>query len=196
MAYQSASVLKNAVAKVAVAAVTAAVAVPSAAYAVDGPRLVEKTLYTSDIQYRFQRSPDNKTLSVVFDNLGVALSPQSAGPAIRVFPLRIPVADASKGATLRIKARGKLTCPAGTACLGILWVNGQTQVLKPSRGKTSSGIVAEAEFSLPGAEVHQAAVMLIADRTTKKGGCAAAISLGSLDLTIAPPPAEAGSAKK
>jgi hypothetical protein len=178
------------------AAVMASLAAPSAARAAGGPSLMEKTLYTSDIQYRFTRAPDNKALSIVFDNFSVALPRGSGAPAIRVFPLRIPVTDASTGATLRLKARGRLDCPAGTTCIGILWVNGQTKAISHPRGKKSTGTIVEAEFVLPGADVHQAAVMLIAERATGKRDCTATIRVDALEVAIAPPPADAGAGKK
>lgn len=189
---------------IAAAAVIASVVAPFPSRAQDGPGLESKTLHTSDIQYRFTRSPDNKALSVLFDNFGVALVPGGgAAPAIRVLPLRIPVIDAGKGAMLRVQARGGLVCPDGAACLAILWVNGHTKVLNLSRNKTSADFIAEADFSLPGADVHQAAVILVAERETRRkrlfpryrNDVAAMISIDSLDLTIAPPAAAGGTKK-
>jgi hypothetical protein len=191
MAYRAASAVICAS-----AAFVTSLAAPSAGHAADGPSLVEKTLYTSDIQYRFTRAPDNKALSVVFDNFSVTLPRGSAVPAIRIFPLRMPVTNASKGATLRVKARGRLDCTAGTTCVGILWVNGQTKAISHPRGKKATGTIVEAEFELPGAEVHQAAVMLIAERATGRRDCTATIRVDALDVAIAPPPADAGAGKK
>jgi hypothetical protein len=161
-----------------------------------------KTLHTSEIQYRFTRSPDSKEMSVLFDNFAVTLAPGGgAAPAVRILPLRIPVSDAGKGATLRVKVRGALACGDGAACLAILWVNGHTQVLKLTREKKSAGFFAEADFSLPGADVHQAAVILIAEREERRrrlfrrNDVAAMVSVDSLDFAIGPP-AGAGGAKK
>jgi hypothetical protein len=177
---------------IAATAVIAGAAAPFPCHAQEGPGLENKSLYTSDIQYRFTRSPDNKTLSVLLVNFSVALVyGDGAAPAIRVLPLRIPVMDADKGTMLRIQARGGLVCPDGAACLAIIWVNGQTKVLKLSRNKTSTDFSAEAEFSLAGADVHQAAVILIAEHKTRRkqffrpNDVAVMISVDSLDLTIA-----------
>jgi hypothetical protein len=176
---------------IAATAVIASVAAPFHSRAQEGPGLENKTLFTSDIQYRFTRSPDNTALSVLFDNFAVALvHGGGAAPAIRVLPLRIPVMDADKGAMLRVQARGGLVCPDGAVCLAIVWVNGQTKVLNLSRNKTSSDFSAEAEFSLAGADVHQAAVILIAEHKTRRkqffrrNDVAVMISVDSLDLTI------------
>ena len=152
----------------------------------DGPGLVGKTLYTSDVQYRFTRSPDNKALSVLFDNFGVALAPGMTPVATRVLPLTIPVMRADKGATVRVQARGGLVCPDGAACRVIVWVNGRTDVLKISPNPASPDFSSELEFSLPGGEVYQAVVILIAEREIKRNNVAAMISVDSLDLTIAP----------
>jgi hypothetical protein len=149
---------------------------------------VNKTLYASDIQYRVTRSPDNKTLSVLFDNFGVSLTADGpAAPAIHVLPLTIPVAGAAKGATVHVQVRGGLVCPDGASCLVILWVSGQTKVLTLAPGKTSADFGGDAEFALPGADVHQAAVILIAERPTNRHDISATINVDSLDLTIAPP---------
>jgi hypothetical protein len=178
----------------AAAAVIAGLAPLSPAQAQDGPRLVEQVLYTSDIQYSFTRSPDNKAISVRFDNFSVVLAPGSgAAPATRVFPLRIPVNDADKGVTLHVEARGRFNCPDGVACVGILWVNGQTTLYSSDPGKDLFHV--DVELSLPAAEVYQAAVMLIADRETKRQDLAASIRIDTLELTIAPPPAETGPGK-
>lgn len=181
------------VSMIAAAAVIANVLAPLPSGAQDGPALVNRTVHTSDVQYRFTRSPDNTALSVLFDNFAVALVPGGgAAPAIRVLPLRIPVAGAGKGATLRAKVRGGLACADGAACLAILWVNGHTRVLKPARDKASAGYFAEADFSLPDADVHQAAVILIAERGARRKGLfrrkdiSATISVDSLDFTIGP----------
>ena len=187
---------------IAAAAVIVNVLAPLPSAAQDGPGLVNRTVHTSDVQYRFTRSPDNTALSVLFDNFAVALVPGGgAAPAIRVLPLRIPVTDAGKGATLRVQVRGGIACADGAACLAILWVNGNTQVLKPARDKASAGFFAEAVFSLPDADVHQAAVILIAERgarpkrLSRRNDISAMISVDSLDLAISPL-AAAGEAKK
>src|SRR5262245_22537288 len=98
----------------------------SPTYAQDGLGFGNKTLYTTDIQYRFTRAPDNKALSVLFDNFGVALVPSAdADPTVsRVLPLMIPVTNAEQGAKLVIQARGNAECKKGAKCLAILWVNG------------------------------------------------------------------------
>jgi hypothetical protein len=194
-AFPSASML-------AAAAVIAAVLAPLPSSAQGGPVFENRTLHTSDIQYRFTRSPDSKEMSVLFDNFAVApAAGGGAGPAVRVLPLRIPVSGAGKGATLRVKVRGALACGDGAACLAVLWVNGHTQVLKLARDKASKGYFAEADFSLPGADVHQAAVILIAEREERRrrffrrNEVAAMVSVDSLDFAIAPP-AGAGGAKR
>jgi hypothetical protein len=185
----------------AVAIAVAGVAAPSPSRAQGAPGFVEKTLHTSDVQYRFTRSPDNKALSVLFDNFSVNLvSGGGATPAIRIVPLRIPVSNVGKGATLRVQARGGLVCPDGASCLAILWLNGQTNVLNLTKDKAAANYYAEAEFSVPGAEVHQAAVILIAERQAKqkrlfKRDVTAMIGVDSLDFTIAPP-TPAGDSKK
>lgn len=167
------------------------------ARAQDGPGLGDKTLYTSDIQYRFTRSPDNKALSVLFNNFGVTLLPSGdAAPTVtRVFPLSIPVTEAGDGAALHVEARGRVKCPDGVKCLVILWFNGQTKVLTISQNKTSAEFFGDDNFVLPGAEVYQATVILIAERETKRYDLGAKISVDSLDLTITPQP-PAGAARK
>lgn len=185
----------------AAAAVVATVLAPLPSSAQDGPAWENKTLHTSDIQYRFTRSPDSTKMSVLFDNFAVTVAPGGgAAPAVRVLPLRIPVANAGKGATLRVEMRGALACGDGAACVAMLWVNGHTQVLKLARDKASKGFFAEADFSLPGADAHQAAVILIAEREEKRKrffrrNAAATIGVDSLDFTIGPP-AGAGGAKR
>jgi hypothetical protein len=186
----------------AAAAVIATVLAPLPSSAQDGPVFENRTLHTSDIQYRVKRSPGNTKMSVLFDNFAVALAQGGgAAPAVRVLPLRIPVEGAGKGATLRVEVRGALACGDGAACLAILWVNGHTQVLKPAREKKSQGFFAEADFSLPGADVHQAAVILIAEREERRkrffrrNDVTAMVSVESLDLAITPP-AGAGGVKK
>src|SRR5262245_28893073 len=115
----------SAVLNFAAAAVIMSIGAPGSSHAHDGPRLGDRILYTSDIQFNYTRSSDNKTITVVLDNFSASRAPRAAGgPAIRIFPLRIPVADAREGATLRIKTRGKRECPGGAVCLAILWVNG------------------------------------------------------------------------
>jgi hypothetical protein len=182
------------------AILSAIAAAPSHLRAQDGPGFGNKTLHTSDVQYRFTRLPDNKALSILFDNFSVNLvSGGGPAPALRVVPLRIPVANADKGATLRVQARGGLSCPDGASCLAILWLNGQTNVLNLSKDKAAN-YFAEAEFSLPGAEVHQAAVILIAERQGKRKrmfrrDVTATISVDKLDFIISALTA-AGGAKK
>jgi hypothetical protein len=170
---------------------------PCSSLAQGGPSLAQKTLYTSDINYDATRSPDNKSLAVVLDNFAVALvAGDGAAPtAIRVFPLNIPVTQASNGATVRIRMRGKLMCPDGAACVVIAWMNGYTNVLTISPSGTSGEFSAGADFSLPGADVHQAALILIAERQAKKNDVAAMIKVDSLDLTIAPPGLLSGTKK-
>jgi hypothetical protein len=186
---------------IAAAVAIASIATATLVRAQDGPGLENKTLHTSDIQYRFKRSPDNKVLSVLFDNFGVALAPEGGAPsAIRVVPLRIPVADADKGATVHVKAKGGLRCMDGTSCLAIVWVNGQTKVLNLVQNKASADFSAEADFELPGADVHQAAIILIAEREAKRKRlfrreASTMISIDSFELTIAPPPAANGKKK-
>jgi hypothetical protein len=187
----------------AAAIVVASVAATSPSRAQEGPGFGNKTLHTSDVQYRFTRSPDNKALSVLFDNFSVNLvSGGGPAPAIRVLPLRIPVSNAGKGATLRVQARGGLVCSAGATCLAILWLNGQTKVLNLAKDKSAANYYAEAEFSLPGAEVYQAAIMLIAEREAKRkrllqrNEVTAMLGVDSLDFTIAPPAPAAGTKKQ
>jgi hypothetical protein len=184
----------SAVSSFAAAAVIVSMGAPGSSHAHDGPRLGDKILYTSDVQFNYTRSPDNKAISVAFDNFSAARLPGAGGgPVIRILPLRIPVADAGEGATLRIKTRGKRDCPGAAVCLAILWVNGQTQVLGLPPAKRPSDFSAEAELVLPRANVYEAVLVLFAERTTR--GPAATISVASLDLAIAPPPAQTGTAK-
>jgi hypothetical protein len=178
-----------------IATVIAAVMAPSPSCAQGGPELVQKTLHTSDIQYRATRSPD--TLSILFENFDLALvAGDGAAPTVtRVFPLTIPVTGAGKGATVRVQARGGQVCPDSAACLVIVWVNGHSKVLNSRPNKTSADFIADAEFSLPGADVHQAAIILIAEREAKRNDVAAMIKVHSLDLAIAPLTAAGGTKK-
>jgi hypothetical protein len=170
---------------------------PCSSLAQDGPRLAQKTLYTSDINYDATRSPDNKSLAVVLDNFAVTLvAGDGAAPtAIRVFPLSVPVTQAGNGSTVRIRMRGKLVCLDGAACVVIAWMNGYTNVLNISPSTPSGEFSTDADFSLPGADVHQAAVILIAERQAKKNDVTAMIKVDSLDLTIAPPAVASGTKK-
>lgn len=181
---------------IAASAIIASVLGPCSSRAQVGPELV-KTLHTSDIHYRFTHSPDRKAVSVVLDNFDVALvAGDGAVPTvIRVFPLWMPVRKAGKGATVRVRTRGKLACPEGVTCTAIVWMNGFTNVLDLPANKTSGEFLGDAHFSVPGANVLQAAVILVAERQTKRNDIAAMIKVDSLELTIAPPVVAGGTKK-
>lgn len=159
-----------------------------------GPGFVLKTLHSTDVQYSLTPAPDYKALSVLFDNLAVNLFNSEDAPPVasRVFPLSIPVKNAGQGALLTVDVRGAAHCSA--PCLVMVWVNGQTKVLDYSVSRASN-FTSRAQFALPGAEIFQTAVILIADRATKETGTVGKLTVDSLDFTIAPPAPESGGGK-
>lgn len=151
----------------------------------EGPNFVEKTLYTSDVQYRVTRTPDGHELNVEFDNFNVALLPGGSPTAVRTLSLKLPVSNSQNGAMFSFAPRGKVKCPEAAKCGMILWINGVTKTFDHSRNDGETAAFGSASlFPIPGAGAHQATLVLFVEREVKQTNVAAEMKVETVQFTI------------
>jgi hypothetical protein len=106
---------------------------------VAGPTFGKTASYISDVQFRHSLSPDNRILSIHFDNLLVGIMPGGPPACSRTFTIVYPLVDAASEMELSIDFRGAVLPKTGVTGNLALLVLGQTRVLDPILDSDDAG---------------------------------------------------------
>jgi hypothetical protein len=159
----------------------------SVSWAAEGPGFGDRLIQESDIRYSFTLAPDNKTLSVLFDNLRVELPAHRAEPLIatRTFTLSIPIKDGATGTSVGMDLRGAVQRTEGANVLLVLWVNGRSTVIDLSTVPYGD-FERRVDATLDAASECQLIFVLMAERDAQPGEVGAMLDVDSLDVVIKP----------
>jgi hypothetical protein len=140
--------------------------------------------HVSDVRFNHTLSPDNKALTILFDNFSVQLRPGGAPVAARMVSLVFPLADVTTGAEVSVHLRGFATLEAGATGTVIFRAFGQTQPLEPLFERGDSNFTKSLSLKVPTGSNADITLVLIVERGNSDHD--AIVTLDSIDIGIEP----------
>src|SRR5262245_17643122 len=97
----------------------------------DGPAFGKTASHTSDVQFRHAIAPDNKSISILFDNFSAAVIPGGPPISTRLLSIVYPLTGVQSEMALKIALRGAVMLGVGTSSTFVLRALGLSCVLDP-----------------------------------------------------------------
>ena len=150
------------------------------------PGFAKAPTFISDLQMTHALSPDNKAISILFDNFVASLVP--AGPPVvtRTFSLVLPLKNVAAGARLTGGVRGGGGMEAGTGAMLIFRAGGISQVFDPLFEGDDTGFTKEVDLAVPAAGDLRMTIILALEGSATDPKAQAMVAIDSVDLAIGP----------
>lgn len=154
----------------------------------DGFAFGKAATHISDVQFRHSLSPDNKAVTIIFDNLNVAISQLSPPIATRTLSVSYPMAGGTAADKLLIRIDGALAAEAGTSSTLIVRVLGETHVIDLSDVTTPGNFTKDFLVSAESARDLRLTVFLLIERSNQEKDGEAVLTIDSIEAAIPLPP--------
>ena len=157
-------------------------------WADDGFSFGKAATHISDVQFRHSLSPDNKAITIIFDNLIVAVSKLSSPIASRSLSVSYPMSGGTSADKLLVRIDGALAKDAGTSATLIVRVLGETHTIDLSDVSIPGDFTKDFLVSAQDASDLRLTLFLLVERSDTKDGGEAALTIDSFEAAIPLPP--------
>ena len=164
------------------------VAAVGRAWADDSFAFGKTASHVSDVQFRHTSSPDNKAITILFDNLNVSLAQLSAPIASRALSVSYPMSGGTAADKLRVRLDGALSLDSGAGATLIVRVLGETHVIDLSDVTVPGNFTKDFTISAEGASDLRLTLFLLVERSNEKKGAEAMLTIDSIEAAIPLPP--------
>ena len=148
------------------------------------------TSYISDVQFRQSLSPNNRSMSILFDNFSVSILPGGPPIATRSLSICYPLIEIASAAKLSIDMRGAIILEAETNATFVFRALGETHVLDPllsSGNDKSTNYLKSFILKVPaGSEDLRMTLFIVVEQGTSKHPGQASLTVDSMDLSLGP----------
>lgn len=155
---------------------------------VDSPTIAKGASHVSDVRFSHTLSPDEKSISIIFDNFAVRLGPAGPPVATRMLSMTFPLAGGTVDAVAKVDFRGSAGLEAGATGTAIFRVFGETHVLEPLLGPGDANpgdYVKQLVLKAPAGSNLDMTFVVIAERGGNTRGDTA-VTLDSIDISLGP----------
>ena len=157
-------------------------------WAKDGFAFGKAATHISDVQFRHSLSPDNKAVTILFDNLIVAVSDLSSPVASRTLSVSYPMSGGTSADKLLVRIDGALARDAGTSATLVVRVLGETHTVDLSDVSVPGDFTKDFLVSAQDATDLRLTLFLLVERSDAKNRGQAALTIDSFDAAIPLPP--------
>ena len=134
----------------------------------DGPVFGKGASHVSDVRFTHALTPDQKTLSILFENFSIRLEPGGAPVAARMVLIVFPLTGGTADTMAKVDLRGAATLQAGATGTVIVRAFGETHVLEPlfdtANPGTEESFMKELTLKVPAGRNTDMTLILIAER--------------------------------
>jgi hypothetical protein len=152
-----------------------------------GPTISKRASHVSEVRFSHALAPDNKTVSILFDNFVVALGPGApvvARTVSMIFPL-----EGNAGGAAKIDLRGSAALDHGATGTVIFRVFGETHVLEPLLGPADPNpgdFTKTLALKVPAGSNLDMTFLVVAERGANRRGDTS-VTLDSVDISLGQP---------
>jgi len=149
------------------------------------PTIAKGASHVSDVRFSHSLAPDNKSISIMFDNLVVGLAAGGAPVAARTVSMTFPLAGGTADAAAKIELRGSAALEGGATGTVIFRVFGETHVLEPllePADPNPGDFIKQLVLKAPAGSSLDMTFIVVAERGGNQSDTS--VTLDSLDLSL------------